>query len=94
MQANDKAIVDDQYMIECLYEWSNEGLLVNDGTYYGQDTGLNEDFSVKEDSETKTAEEVSVSYIKQIEEICEEAFRTLDKDSEELSKIRAIYKML
>ena len=49
IQANDKAIADDQYMVECLYEWSKEGLLTNDGTYYGQDTGLEEDFTVKED---------------------------------------------
>lgn len=27
VQANDKALVDDQYMIECLYEWSKEGLI-------------------------------------------------------------------
>ena len=27
VQANDKALVDDQYMVECLYEWSKEGLI-------------------------------------------------------------------
>ena len=27
VQANDKALVDDQYMLECLYEWSKEGLI-------------------------------------------------------------------
>lgn len=94
MQANDKAIVDDQYMIECLYEWSNEGLLVNDGIYYGQDTGLNEDFSVKEDSEIEPKEKVSTDYLKQIEEICEDAMRTLERESEEYRKVKAILKML
>ena len=94
MQANDKAIVDDQYMVECLYEWSNEGLLVNDGTYYGQDTGLAEDFSVKEEPQNEPKEEAPVDYIKQIEEICEDAMRVLEKDSEEYNKIKAIFKML
>lgn len=27
VQANEKALVDDQYMIECLYEWSKDGLI-------------------------------------------------------------------
>lgn len=27
VQANEKALVDDQYMIECLYEWSKENLI-------------------------------------------------------------------
>ena len=27
VQANDKSLVDDQYMLECLYEWSKEGLI-------------------------------------------------------------------
>lgn len=94
MQANDKAIADDQFMIECLYEWSKEGLLVNDGTYYGQDTGLEEDFSIKGDSGNETKEETSTDYIKQIEEICEEALRTLDEESEVYQKIKAIFKML
>ena len=94
MQANDKAIVDDQYMVECLYEWSNEGLLVNDGTYYGQDTGLAEDFSVKEEPQSRPKEETPADYIKKIEEICEDAMRVLEKDSEEYNKIKAIFKML
>ena len=94
IQANDKSIADDQFMIECLYEWSKEGLLVNDGTYYGQDTGLEEDFSVKDDIVSEPKGETSVDYIKQIEEICEEALRTLDKESEAYQKIKAIFKML
>lgn len=36
IQANDKAIADDQYMVQCLYEWSKEGLLTSDDKYYGQ----------------------------------------------------------
>ena len=27
VQANEKGLADDQYMIECLYEWSKEGLI-------------------------------------------------------------------
>lgn len=27
VQANEKGLADDQYMLECLYEWSNEGLI-------------------------------------------------------------------
>ena len=40
IQANDKAIADDQYMVQCLYEWSKEGLLTNDNEYYGQDINI------------------------------------------------------
>lgn len=105
IQANDKSIADDQFMIECLYEWSKEGLLVNDGTYYGQDTGLEEDFTVKEEvndnRSNSTAEVIAASeekapvdYIRQIEEICEDAMRTLERDSEEYRKVKAILKML
>lgn len=36
IQANDKANLDDVAMVQCLYEWSKEGLLTNEDKYYGQ----------------------------------------------------------
>lgn len=97
IQANDKAIVDDQYMVECLYEWSNEGLLVNDGTYYGQDTGLDDDFTIKNAQKEDCAEssdESKFNYLSQIETICEDAMKELDKDCYEYQIIKKILKML
>lgn len=96
VQANDKAIVDDQYMVECLYEWSNEGLLVNDGIYYGQETGLEEDFSVKEEIVEENVEQQNnkVSYLAQIEGICEDAMKALEKGTAEYEKIKQILKIL
>ena len=98
IQANDKSIDDDQFMIECLYEWSKEGLLVNDGTYYGQDTGLEEDFTVKDEPvvepQNDKPESASVDYLKQIERICLEAFKNLDEGSDEYEKIKSIFRSL
>lgn len=109
IQANDKAIADDQYMVECLYEWSKEGLLTNDGTYYGQETDLEEDLSIKDKSdshedseEPKTTvsendgkpKDTQVDYLSQIEAICTEALSSLEKDSPEYKKIKEIFKQL
>lgn len=108
IQANDKAIADDQYMVECLYEWSIEGLLTNDGTYYGQDTGLKEDFTVKEDKAPEVEEKTEPAkepkapalnkqkkdYLKEIESICAEAISKLDSNSEEYKKVKEIFKIL
>lgn len=61
MQANDKAIVDDQTMIECLYEWSKEGLLTNEDSYYGQETGMEIDYKVPEGKTKEIVDTVSVA---------------------------------
>ena len=105
IQANDKAIADDQYMVECLYEWSKEGLLTNDEMYYGQETGLNENFTVKEILENKrddslTSEvsnphfEVKTDYLAEIENLCRKALNDLEPNTEEYKKIKAIFKSL
>lgn len=108
IQANDKAIADDQYMVECIYEWSKEGLLTNDGTYYGQDTGLEEDFSVKDDvpatlglkndeqapSTAMYSDSADFDYLKMIEEICVKALSVYPKDSDQYNTIKSIYKLL
>lgn len=109
MQANDKAIVDDQSMIECLYEWSKEGLLTDDGSYYGQDTGLDLDLTIKEENsnpepskiadlgmeETSTSvEKGKNNFLVEIEEICENALKVLDKGSDEYQTIKKIFKLL
>lgn len=108
IQANDKAIADDQYMVECLYEWSKEGLLTNDGTYYGQDTGLMEDFTLDGHTAPKSDERINPvvgavdsdietqerDYLKEIESICVEAISSLDKNSEEYKKVKDIFKIL
>ena len=105
IQANDKAIADDQYMVECLYEWSKEGLLTNEEIYYGQETGLEENFSVKEYSENKredslTSElsnqhtEAKADYLAEIENLCRKALNDLEPNSEEYKKIKAIFKSL
>lgn len=112
MQANDKAIVDDQCMIECLYEWSKEGLLTDENSYYGQDTGLDTDLTIKDDksniksSEPESATELNVTdssisveknknnFLADIEEICENALKVLDKKTEEYQKIKQIFKLL
>lgn len=108
MQANDKAIADDQIMVERLYEWSKEGLLTNDGTYYGQPTDLPEDFTVEDDNSSEIVEKTSIKdslqkahpevtpscYLSKIKELCIEALKTLDKDSDEYNKVLEILNIL
>ena len=104
IQANDKAIADDQYMVQCLYEWSKEGLLTSEDKYYGQ---RNEESIDNEEAgepeppvteqpdapvapETKTAEVGSAdSKLKEIRKICLQEMAKYSEDED-----GDIYKLL
>lgn len=56
IQANDKANLDDVAMVQCLYEWSKEGLLTSDEKYYGQLNEVDDPEAEKKD-EAETVEQ-------------------------------------
>ncbi len=90
IQANDKAIADDQYMVECLYEWSKEGFLTDDGTYYGQDTGLEEYFAIKKNENDKCKKEPEEDAPKEQVTITSEKLAVIGSGKDYLQKIEDI----
>lgn len=99
IQANDKAIADDQYMIECLYEWSKEGLLTDENSYYGQNDATDilndkEKSNVAEEKNMSADSKESINYINEISILCDKALKEYPTDSKEFATIKAIIKLL
>lgn len=104
IQANDKAIADDQYMVQCLYEWSKEGLLTSEDKYYGQRNEESIDDEEPGEQEQPVGEQPAVltapapkpavsdsadTKLKEIRKICLQEMAKYSEDEES-----DIYKML
>lgn len=108
IQANDKAIADDQYMIQCLYEWSKEGLLTANDQYYGQDTDKDifesekeeavvekNEQSTQETTPTPSGEKVKdMSTLTEIRKICQKRMAELEIESEEYQVLENILNLI